>query len=138
MGRRAKVQPGQVKDFLQENGNAITVAEIAKYFGICEETVRRLLRILRKEGNPIIPTREGILNCQEIKDEGDASLVKDYGVWLMALLVSLSQYASISKRPLIQARKMLELEEDRKKIRETLVMLTRVIDIIDIDHQLSD
>jgi predicted DNA-binding transcriptional regulator YafY len=138
MGRNLKVQPGQVKDFLKENGNAVTVANIADEFGVCKKTIGKRLNTLRGEGEPMLPTREGILYADKVTDEARAKLVKDAVEWVVSSLRTLVGIAAVEKRPLLQARKILESAEDRRQIKAQLMMLAHAIDIIDIDRQLEE
>ena len=138
MGRNLKVQPGQIEDYLKENGNAVPVQKIADEFEICSATVRRKLHMLRDEDKPVIPTREGILYADKVADEARAKLVKDAVEWVVASLRTLIGIAAVEKRPLLQARRLLESAKDRKQIKAQLMMLTHAIDIIDIDHQLEE
>jgi hypothetical protein len=138
MGRNLKVQPGQIADFLRENGNPVPVQEIADEFDVCRATVRSRLNTLRGENKPVVPTRDGILYADKVTDEYRAKLVKDAVEWVVSSLRSLVGIASVEKRPLLQARKLLESAEDRKQIKGQLMMLTHAIDIIDIDHQLEE
>ena len=111
MGRNLKVQPGQIKDFLKENGNAVPVQDIADEFEVCPATVRSRLQTLRGEDEPIVPTRDGILYADKVTDEYRAKLVKDAVEWVVASLRTLVGIASVEKRPLLQARKLLESAE---------------------------
>lgn len=138
MERNLKVQPGQIEDFLRENGNAVPIQEIADEFEVCPATVRSRLRTLREENKPVVPTRDGILYADKVTDEYRAKLVKDAVEWVVASLRTLVGIAAVEKRPLLQARRLLESAEDRKQIKGQLMMLTHAIDIIDIDHQLEE
>lgn len=138
MKRKANIYPGQIEAFLKENNKAVPIWKIAKEFGCTPDTIKKKLRILRHEGKPILPTPEGILFADKIQDIERAKLIKDTGTWLGTMLIILAEIGDLAQKPLLQARKLLESKEDRKKIREILLMLTRMIDIIDIDHQLEE
>jgi hypothetical protein len=86
----------------------------------------------------MLPTREGILYADKVTDEARAKLVKDAVEWVVSSLRTLVGIAAVEKRPLLQARKILESAEDRRQIKAQLMMLAHAIDIIDIDRQLEE
>jgi len=138
MGRKQKVYPGQVEDFLKDN-HVIPVKEIAKNFDCTEATIRHRLSDLRKEGKQVIPTHKGIILIEKVANEEDAGLVIKSGSWQVSLIVGLSRIASITKRPLLQARKIKALTtEDRKQLKQTILALARVIDVIEVDELFTE
>jgi hypothetical protein len=121
----------------RKKGN-LEATQLEMSFDCSPDTIRRKLRILRKEGKSILPTPEGIIDAEKVKDEDRAKLIKDTGTWLGQMLTIIIEIGKVSHRPLLKANKLLESKEDRKHIRETLLMLTRAIDVIDVDHQLEE
>jgi DNA-binding transcriptional regulator YhcF (GntR family) len=138
MKRKHKVFPGEIEEFLRANGNAVTIRKIAKEFDCTPRTIRKKLRILRDEGKPMMPTQKGILNADKVTDEARAKLIKDAVEWVVKSIHNLSGIAAVERKPLLQARKLLQSPEDRKQIKAQLMMLVHAIDIIDIDHQLEE
>ena len=138
MGRKQKVYPGQVEDFLKDN-NVIPVREIAKNFKCTEATIRNKLSQLRDEGKQIIPTHKGIILVEKIENKEDAELVVRSGKWQVSLILGLSKIAKISKRPLLQSNRIAGLStEDRKQLKQNILVLARMIDVVEIDNLLEE
>jgi len=138
MGRKLKVEPGQVEDFLKDN-HVIPVREIAKNFKCTEATIRNKISKLRDEGKQIIPTHKGIILVEKIDNKEDAELVVKSGNWQVSLLFGLSKIAKISKKPLLQSNRMKGLStEDRKQLKQNILVLARMIDVIEIDNLLEE
>lgn len=137
MKKKSKIYPSQVEDFLKENG-VTTIGELAAYFECTPNTIRRKLAILREEGAPVLPTNRGIILANKVQGEDMAILVLKSAYWLVRTLMSLARIASITKKPLLEARKIKALSpEDRKQLRQTLLMITHSIDMVEIDEELS-
>ena len=138
MGRKLKVYPGQVEDFLKDN-HITPVREIAKNFDCTEATIRNRLSELRKEGKHVIPTHKGIILVEKIENKEDAELVVKSGNWQVSLILGLSKIAKISKRPLLQSNRIKGLStEDRKQLKQNILVLARMIDVIEIDNLLEE
>jgi len=137
MRKNTKIYPSQVEDFLRGKG-AITIRSLATYFECRPETIRKKLAILRKEGLPVLPTAEGNILAERVQDEETAKLVLDSSMWLVRCLMGNARIASIAKKPILQARRIKALSpEDRKQLRQTLLMITHAIDMVEIDEELS-
>ena len=138
MGRKLKVYPGQVEDFLKDN-HITPVREIAKNFDCTEATIRNRLSELRKGGKHVIPTHKGIILVEKIENKEDAELVVKSGNWQVSLILGLSKIAKISKRPLLQSNRIKGLStEDRKQLKQNILVLARMIDVIEIDNLLEE
>lgn len=137
MKKKSRIYPSQVEDFLKENG-VTTIGALAAYFECTPTTIRKKLNALRKEGKPVLPSVKGIILAEKIQDEDMASLVLKSAIWLVRTLMSLARIASITRKPLLQAKKIKALStEDRKQLRQTLLMITHSIDMVEIDEELS-
>jgi len=137
MKKKLRIYPSQVEDFLKENG-VTTIGELATHFECTPTTIRKKLNILREEGAPVLPSPKGIILAEKIQGEEMATLVLKSAYWLVRTLMSLARIASITKKPLLQAKRIKALSaEDRKQLRQTLFMITHSIDMVEIDEELS-
>lgn len=137
MKKKVKVYPSQVEDYLKENG-VTTIRELAVHFECTPTTIRRKLAVLREDGRPVLPSVKGIILAEKIQDEDMATLVLKSAYWLVRTLMSLARIASITKKPLLQAKKVKALSvDDRKQLRQTLLMLTHTIDLVEIEEEFA-
>jgi hypothetical protein len=58
--------------------------------------------------------------------------------WLGAMIVGTGTIAEVGKKPLLQAARLLELPEERKKARVLLRLLINAIDLVDVERQLTE
>lgn len=136
--KKAVIRTRNIKAFIEDNGSPVTVGKIARRFGCSKPTVRNSLRSLRKEGEPMIPTRKGIMFADNIPDGPSAKILYEAMQWLGAMLVGAATIAEVGRKPLLQAVKLLEFPEERKKARALLRLLINAIDLVDVEHQLTE
>lgn len=137
MGRRPKIYPSQVEDVLKENDGAIPIREIAEILETTQATIHRKIRQLRKEGKPILPTRQGVILKEKVKNIDDAKQIEESAKWQIAILLSLSGIASFTKILLLESQKYLVSKESRKELRRMAVLLRQQVDLAETEEALN-
>lgn len=136
-GRKEKVSKHEVRDFIEASGEVPTDV-IALNFGVAPSTIRRRLRQLQRDGCPVLPTSEGQKIFEVIKTERDAHLVINLSTWLTRLIVSMARISAVTRKPFIQSIKRLHLTgEERRSLRQPLMLITRQMEIQDIEEELT-
>lgn len=137
MSQKQRVQPAQVLEELRANNNQLKVSQIAKNLKCSQPTVSLKVRKLRMQGYPILPTNKGLL-LVDIVNEDNADKIHKTGNWLIGEMVGMSLIGKVTKKPLIQVRKVLELtKEERKQLKLTLVNLTNLITSVNVEDDLK-
>lgn len=140
MGRKPKIYPSQIEDFLNENGGAIPIKKIAKAFDVTVPTIRKNLKTLRKQGVKVIPTPKGIYLCGQITEADSAALIAKFGIWLVASMLGLATLADVGKKPLQEAKRLLLgslTKEEQKKFRAITVMFKNAVDLLEIEEEFT-
>ena len=139
-GRNRKVTPEEIRSTLEANG-VTTVEKLAKIHNVTPPTIRRRLKELRDDGIAILPTQQGVMYI-DIKNgltEEESELTYNSGTWIIGEIIGLSKIGNVTKRPLIQVKKVLKLEKDEiVKIKRNLSILNSFISMIDIERELLE
>ena len=139
-GRNRKVTPEEIRSTLEANG-VTTVEKLAKIHNVTPPTIRRRLKELRDDGIAILPTQQGVMYI-DIKNgltEKESELTYNSGTWIIGEIIGLSKIGNVTKRPLIQVKKVLKLEKDEiVKIKRNLSILNSFISMIDIERELLE
>ena len=133
-----KVTPEQVLDSLTEDG-PLTVERLAGEFDVSPQTIKKRLRILRKDGTCIVHNGEGLqVVTKDTVTEENADTIRDNIAWMWSLVRSMADFGKTLKKPLISARKILKLTRDeRAAVKRTLLQIGRVIDAVDVDEDME-
>jgi len=136
MGRKLKVYPGEVEDFLKGNGT-IPVGKIAENFECTTTTIRKRIAELRDEGKRILPTHKGVILVESVTEENAEPIIKA-GNWIVGEVVGIARIGSVTKRPLLQVRKLRMLsQEQRAELKKSCLFITRFIDMIEIEEEFA-
>ena len=139
-GRNRKVTPEEIRSTLEANG-VTTVEKLAKIHNVTPPTIRRRLKELRDDGIAILPTQQGVMYI-DIKNgltKEESELTYNSGTWIIGEIIGLSKIGNVTKRPLIQVKKVLKLEKDEiVKIKRNLSILNSFISMIDIERELLE
>ena len=138
MGRRQKIYPEQIREFLDEEKRPVTVKEIARHFGCTPATIRKKLKALRKDGVKVIPTSKGIYLCGQVTEATAAALIAKFGIWLVASMIGYAQLADIGKKPLLEAKKILLgslTKDEQRQFRAMMVMFKNAVDLLEIEEE---
>ena len=137
MSQKQRIQPEQVLEQLRANNNQLKLAKIAKNLKCSQPTVSLKVRKLRMQGHSILPTNKGLL-LVDIVNEGNADKIHKTGNWLIGEMVRMSLIGKVTKTPLIQVRKVLELTKaEREQLKLTLVQLTNLITTVNVEEDLK-
>ena len=138
MGRQQKVYPEQIREFLDGEKRPVTVKEIADFFGCTPATIRKKLKMLRKDGVKALPTSKGIyLYSGQITEVEIAALIAKFGIWLVTIMLGCAQLADIGKKPLLEAKKLLLgslTKEEQRQFRAMMVLFKNAIDLLEIEE----
>jgi len=138
MGRKMKIQPAQVTDYLKRNGGTATTEEIASALECTPQTIRNKVKILRKDGERLLPTSKGIHISEKVETHDEAILTAQSGNWIMASMIGMALIANVSERPLLEAKKVLQKSltlPERKTFRTMLVAFKNAIDFLEIEEE---
>ena len=137
MEPKQKVEPAKVLEAFREHNNILKVAEIADQFNCSQVTARVKVKKLRMQGHSILPTKDGLI-LVDIVNEHNADKVRKTGDWLIGEMKGMGVIGSVTKKPLYQVRKILELsKEERQQLKTTLVLLTNLITAANVEEDLK-
>ena len=141
MGRKAKVLPIDVLDMLKANGQ-ITRAKIASELNCHPLTVTGKVSRLIKDGENIGFNRKGlfILNKKDVQSQEDAELAMGWNNHVINVIKMWIRRGNNHRSVAIEARKRLGKEltlDERKILKQQLLLITRVVDAIDLDEELG-
>lgn len=139
---KERISSSEVLEILEQVGHT-TRANIADELSCSSSTISKKIANLIKDGENIGFDKYGlfIYNQNDMENKQNA---EDTRVWGNRVVKSLAMWAQRGNnvRPiLIQARRKWgkELSKDERKIlKSNLLLITRVIDAIDIDEELRD
>lgn len=137
-----RVFPNDVLQILSANGQT-TRREIAQALDCCTATITRKINQLVKDGENIGFNKEGLflVNREDIQSVGDADLILEWQNRICNSLVMWAKRGGNNKRVAIEARKRLHAElskEERKALKQQLLLAARVLDAIALDDELSE
>jgi len=134
-----KLANDELESYLSKNSDAgVTVASIAKHFECSPDTVRRHLRLLRKDGVPLAYSSKGIHLVREVNGK-NAAHVRDTATWVSLSMGKLGLFAKNIKGPFRQALKFLPKDkEERRLLRLASVFIRNAIDFYDSQQELTE
>lgn len=140
MGRKQKVSAQEVLETLENNG-VITLDEIAKNHEVTKSTIRKRIQELRTDGIAVLPTKEGLLyldpNDSLTKEQAES--INQTGNWIIGEIVGLSKIGNITRKPLIQVRKILSLNKSEMAIlKKNLSIISSLVNTMDVERELLE
>lgn len=137
-GRKTKVSKYELKEELENhNGSPTTVSALAKRFEVTTQTIRNVVRKLRRDGVSILPTSHGLQLIDSVDNQADAVKVLQVGKWMVGESIGLSIIADALKRPLKESYKLLQSTLTRQElqiIKSNLLLLIRQADILELEE----
>ena len=138
---KEKVLANDVLELLKRTVRA-TRAEIAKELDCSTVTISKKVAVLIKDGENIGFDNSGLFIYSKA-DMTEKENAENEQNWSRRIVASLAQWArrGNNTRPiLIAARKEFGKElssDERKQLRSNLLMITRVVDAVDLDEELK-
>ena len=135
----SKLSRDELESFLDKYADkGVTVAAIAVHFEVSEDTVRRYLRLLRKEGVPMAYSNGGIHTVKDVNGK-NATVIRNTAGWVSNGMGKLGLMAKNLKGPFRQALKYLPKDpEERKLLRLASVFIRNAIDFYDSQQELEE
>lgn len=142
MGRKAKILPVEILDTLKSNGQ-MTREQIAEEHDCCPSTIGRKVKELIHDGENIGFNQYGyfLLNKGDIQSQEDAEMAMAWTNRVITVLKGWAKRGNNHKSIAIESRKRLgnELDrEERKILKQQLLLINRVVDAIDLDEELGE
>ncbi len=142
MARAETVYPSDVLEELQKRGGSATRAEIAQGLDCSTGTISRKISMLVKDGENIGFGRRGVFlqTAEEMNDKDNRDRARTWTKRIVASLIQWAYRGNNHKPVAIAARKAFSQEltrDERKSLRESLLLIMRVVDAIDLDEDLS-
>ena len=137
---KEKVLANDVLEYLERERHA-TRAEIAKALDCSTATISKKVAALIKDGENIGFDKYGlfIYNKSDMTDRDCALNEQNWGNRVVASLAQWARRGNNTRPILIAARRQFGKEltkEERKLLRANLLMITRVVDAVDLDEEL--
>jgi len=137
-----RILPNDVLEILSANGQT-TRGEIARSLDCCTATITKKINRLIKDGENIGFNKQGlfIVNRDDVDSLDDADLVLEWQRRICNSLVMWAKRGGNNKKVAIEARKRLHEElsrEERKSLKQQLLLATRVLDAITLDDELGE
>ena len=113
---KSKLSRDELESFLDKYADkGVTVAAIAAHFDVAEDTVRRYLRLLRKDGLPLAYSNAGIHVVKEVNGK-NATVIRNTAGWVSNGMGKLGLMAKNLKGPFRQALKYLPKDPEERKL----------------------
>ena len=139
-GRPLKVSSSEILTGIPDKKDRVTVDELAKAFGCSSVTVRSRLRTLRECGEKIIFDTGGLFILQEIQNEADEELYKNYLKWLINAIRGVAICGNTAKPILLESKDYIKTkltDDERKKVKTTLKVIVGLLDYIDFEKEMG-
>jgi len=138
---KPKILPIQVLEILQREEHT-TRAIIAEELDCSTATISKKVARLIKDGENIGFDKEGlfIYNKADMAEKGNANHAWIWGKRIVSSLTMWAQRGNNTRTVLIEARRRFSKEltfNERKQLKSNLLMITRVVDAVDLDEELS-
>lgn len=138
MGRHKRVHEQDVLDLFLRN-KIITIAQLANIAKCHPATIRSRIRGLRRNGEPILPTKDGVVLVDEdgLSKEMAKTIIKT-SRWLTNSIMGITIIAKVTKRPLREAIKLLPFtREERQALKGPLVLISNQMNVADVEEDLN-
>ena len=136
--KRVKVTPEEVR---QEITNGFhTAAGLADMFDVCKDTIKKKIKTLREDNEPIIHTTDGyiLIDKEWLKDEDNAVALEQYTLWIIKTLKGLRPLANPVRPLLPQMRKTLALNmsrEERHELMSNCAKITALLAFTEVEEE---
>jgi len=135
---RVKVTPEEVKQEIK--GNHLTAAQLADYFNVKRETIKRKIKSLRKDNEPIIHTEDGyiLINKEWLEDDANAVKLDRYSRWIVSTLDALRPLAQPIRPLLPQMRRTLSVNmsrEERHELMQSCAKITALLAFTEVEEE---
>lgn len=137
---KEKILANDVLESLKRTGNA-TRFEIATELDCSTATISKKVAQLIKDGENIGFNKSGlfIYNKEDMADRDSALHEQNWGNRVVSSLAQWARRGNNTRPILIAARRQFGKEltkDERKLLRANLLMITRVVDAVDLDEEL--
>jgi len=134
--------PNDVLEILSSNGS-MTRGEIANVLDCSTSTISKKISKLIKDGENIGFNHHGLflVKSEDIDNFNNADLALEWHQRICNSLVMWAKRGGNNKRVAIEARKLLRSNlsiEERKSLKQQLLLTTRVLDAIALDAELIE
>ncbi len=138
---KEKVLANDVLEYLEQARHA-TRADIAKALDCSTATISKKVAALVKDGENIGFDKYGlfIYNKEDMTDRECALNEQNWGNRVVSSLLQWARRGNNTRPILIAARRQFGKEltkDERKLLRANLLMITRVVDAVDLDEELN-
>ena len=133
MGRNLKITAEEVLEILIEKGQ-VTLSQLAEYLHVCPATVRDRLRELRKDGEPIIHSGNGIMHVTREELENDANMresMRSFLNWTLQVMVGVLNCTKPSRPLLPMLRRTMKESLDTTERRQLATACVRIKGLLD-------
>ncbi len=139
---QTRIFPNDVLEILSSNGS-MKRSELANVLDCSTSTISRKINRLIKDGENIGFNHHGlfIVKSGDIDNINNADLALDWHQRICNSLVMWAKRGGNNKRVAIEARKLLRSNlsiEERKSLKQQLLLTTRVLDAIALDAELIE
>ena len=139
---KQKILAANVLETLEKTGRA-TRSEIAIELDCSAATVSKKVAILIKDGENIGFDKYGLFihNKADMKEKENADHEKIWGKRIINSLIMWACRGNNTKPILIEARRQFGKEltlDERKQLKSNLLMITRVVDAVNLDEELRE
>jgi len=140
MGAPMKVTPTEVYDEIKSNGK-ITKDELAKIFNVCPDTISKKLRLLRKDGSPVLFDEEGLFILNKIKNKTEAEMYSKYLNWLIKTMYGISICGEPAKPLIIQSREYLKkafTKDELKYLGNMAMSISKIAAYVEMEREMFE
>jgi biotin operon repressor len=141
MGRKAKFYPSQFEDCLRNHVDPISKRKISEEIGCSDETTRKNLKKLRRDGVPVLPLRTGMALKDHVKKLPEAIEIMKFGKWMLDVFVGMLIINEVAQKPLLEAGRIAlkKLPKDEQKlVRDMMYKLAHLSSNAEIDGLLEE
>lgn len=123
MSRPVKLTPQEVKEDLEERAEFVRISELAENWGVSTPTIRKMLKALRQDGEPIFHNSNGIalVGKEDLVDNMELmEVVRKNFKWMYGIFAQIAYHATACKPLLPTMRRELEKSLTREEARMLL------------------
>lgn len=136
----AKVLPLDVLDCIKRHG-PITVGAMAKQLNVSGDTVRKKLKVLRTDGEPLYSNGLGYHYSEKIDTDEEAQVLREFQSYILGMSQCMALNARNTKKLMIQAARLLKVSmtpKERRLVKNGLTQIVRLIDTVNVDMQVGE
>jgi len=142
MGRTKVYQPNDALEVLKKN-STMTKTELSTALGCSRPTINKLVKELRRDGEPIIPIigERGGIRYTPKTTKDNAQEILDAESWMVSVVSGVASIGKFTYKLANQARKMLTdnmTSEERKQLVKNIMIVKNVVDLIELEEETFD